>query len=65
MVGLHEHGIDAARRVHHLTRGMSEIGKNGEGRGAMPENESHRVGGIMRHGEGMDVEVSDLKGGSA
>lgn len=31
----------------------------------MPQNKTHRVGGIMRHGEGMDVEVPELKGGSA
>ena len=31
----------------------------------MPQNKTHGVGGIMRHGEGMDVEVPELKDGSA
>ena len=31
----------------------------------MLQNKTHRVGGIMRHGEGMNVEVPELKGGSA
>ena len=31
----------------------------------MLQNKTHGVGGIMRHGEGMNVEVPELKGGSA
>ena len=31
----------------------------------MPQNKPHGIGGIVRHGEGMDVEVPDLKGGPA
>ena len=31
VVRFDEHGIDAARRVHHLTRGVSEVGEDGEG----------------------------------
>ena len=31
VVRFDEHGIDTARRVYHLTRGVSEIGEDGEG----------------------------------
>ena len=31
VVGLQKHRIDAARRVHHLARGMAEVGEDGEG----------------------------------
>jgi hypothetical protein len=31
VVGFYEHGIDAARRVHHLAWCVAEISENGEG----------------------------------
>lgn len=31
VVGLQKHRVDAARRVHHLARGVAEVGEDGEG----------------------------------
>ena len=59
MVGFDEEALHAGDVVDDGMVGVAEVGENPEGRVAAPEDEAHRVGGIVRHGKGGDFQRAD------
>lgn len=57
--------VDATDRVEDLAGGIAKVGEDPKGGIGAGNDEAQGVGGVMRHGEGVDAEFPDLKSRAA